>query len=547
MFGGLIFSIALIAIQVDRATEKLGRNFGYVALALTLDGVGAGDIPLKLQPRILPSAVVTRLAEGLPSETWDSIVAETRLLWLAPVVGFGTSLVGLWLIGSLLRRENSGEEFIRGGALVTANELAKKTKKLPVGFHLGGVPVPVDLEPMHFLVAGSTGSGKTVTFAHVLDAARENGQRAILADSGGEFLRRYFRSGDTILNPFDERGADWSPFAEMRGVWDAERIAKSLIPDGVGSAEEWNGYAQQFLSAALQRLWEAGKPSNGELVRVLTVADHTELKALVQGLPAQRLFSEGNEKFLGSVLAIVASFAKPLAWLDPATGKNGFAIRDWVEGDNDSWIFLTYRDDQLASLRRLIAAQLDMLTAGILSLPPDPDCRIWLGLDEFASLGKIQSIEPFLAKARKYGGCGILGLQVLSQLQESYGDKLATTILGNLGTWVVGQTQEPKTQEFLSQFFGKPEILRTVESGSLGGDGAGTISQQFATKTIVALHELRDLPPKHAYLKLKGDFLPCRIVLGDPPTMDSGHPAFLLKELRSVPTPPERKAFDFSV
>lgn len=504
MLVGLAFSFVLGLTHINHARERLGHEFGYAALALTLDRIGAGDVPLKLQPRILASAVAARYEHGLPAETWNSLVKETRILWLTPVAGFGASLAVLWVMGSLLRRKNSGEKFTRGGALVTAKELARKTKKLPAGFELGGVPVPASLEPMHFLVCGSTGAGKTVTFLHILDAARKNHQRAILADSGGDFVRRFFREGDTILNPFDSRGTDWSPFAEMRGLWDADRIAKSIVPDGlVGTAQaEWNGYAQQILAAALRHLWEAGTSTNGELVRILAVAEHEELQGLVAGSPAQRLFAAGNEKFLGNVLAVVGVVAKALAWLDPATGQDGFSIRDWVESDGDSWIFVTYRDDQLESLRPLMAAQLDMLTAGILSLSPNPDRRVWVGLDEFASLGKIQSIEPFLSKSRKYGGCGILGMQLLSQLQESYGDKLATTILGNLGTWVVGQTQEPKTQEYLSQFFGKPEVLRTVESGSLGGDGAGTISQQHGNKTIVAPHELRDLPPKHAFLKL---------------------------------------------
>lgn len=545
MGAGLVLSLGIAAGQIDAGTKKFGDGFGLSVLAMTLDKVGAGNMHLNSMRGVKASDLENSLEQKLPPATWNSLGVRAKLIWWSPAFGFGLSLVFLLGIGRLMSRSNKNEKFIRGGELVPAKQLAKTTYKLPAGFALGGVPIPASLEPMHLLISGSTGSLKTLTFLHVLDAARCNKQRVILADSGGEFLQRYFRGDDVILNPFDARGADWSPFAEMRGLWDAERIAKSIIPDGRGSETEWNGYAQQILAAVLQRLWETGKPTNGELSRILCIAGSSELKDLVAGLPASRMFEEGGERFLASVLAIIGSYAKPLTWLDPSVGQNGFSIRAWLEQGSDGWIYLTYRDDQLASLRPLIAAQIDMLTAGILSLPANPNRRVWLALDEFASLGKVQSIEQFLSKARKYGGCGVLGLQVLSQLQETYGDKMANTILGGLGTWVVGQQPETETREYLSKYFGRPEVLRELESGSKGGDGAGTVSQQYGNKTIIESHEIRDLPPKHGFLKIKGGFPPCRIVLGDLPKVNSGHDAFIPKDLTSRAQPAQPKSFGF--
>src|SRR3546814_16703506 len=84
-------------------------------------------------------------------------------------------------------------------------------------------------------------------------------------------------------------------------------------------------------------------------------------------------------------------------------------LRDWVatEGD-DSWLFVTVKADQLPSLRPLITVWLDIAISAIMSLKPDQQRRLYCVIDELPSLQKLPSLSDFLARARKYGGCGIL-------------------------------------------------------------------------------------------------------------------------------------------
>ena len=70
---------------------------------------------------------------------------------------------------------------------------------------LGGVAIVPHLEPYHFLLAGSTGTGKTTLIDEALSTLIPRGDRCVICDPNGHHLSRFWRDGDTVLNPFDRR------------------------------------------------------------------------------------------------------------------------------------------------------------------------------------------------------------------------------------------------------------------------------------------------------------------------------------------------------
>lgn len=50
---------------------------------------------------------------------------------------------------------------------------------------IGGVPLAREQEPLHLLLAGSTGTGKTTAVAELLDGITARGDRAIVVDPNG--------------------------------------------------------------------------------------------------------------------------------------------------------------------------------------------------------------------------------------------------------------------------------------------------------------------------------------------------------------------------
>lgn len=534
MYLGLLITALVAGSTWQYGKQNLSPRFGWILMAYGAHGIGAKS--LKIPDLNLPAGQIVNALE--PSyRSQKSFRFAVQAFYWAPALGYGLSLGILLMVGSVLRRDKKDDEHLRGAELADAKTLNKMLRGKPANFDLGGVPIPVEVEPVHFLFAGGSGSGKTLAFRRVLGAIRQHDQCAVVADPGGEFLTRFYRNGDVVLNPFDTRSARWSPFAEMRGAWDADRIAKSIIPDGQGNESDWNFYAQQVLSGVLGRLWSVGKPTNGELVHILTGAQTGEMRELLAGLSVRRMFEPGNEKFLASVLSIIGSYAKPLDELNPDAGKDGFSIRNWIENESRGWAFLTYRDDQLVSLRPLIAAWMDMTASAILTLPEDRERRVWLAMDEFAGLGKIQSIEPFLTKARKAGGCAILGLQSISQLHDTYGPQKAQTLLSCLGTWLVLRQGDAESAEAMSLYLGDREVLRQNESGSKAGDGSGNWSEQVVKTRLIMPAELQRLEPRRGYLSLLGNYPVCPVEMAIPNKQPEAAPAFMLREQEtSTPT-----------
>lgn len=426
----------------------------------------------------------------------------------------------------------------RGARVVGEKDLVRLVKraKEATSLLISKIPIPIRTEPQHFLKVGGTGAGKSSAIVQMLDRIFKRVDRAILADAGGLFLARYFNpQQDHLLNPLDQRSVSWSPFAEMQEEWDANTLAKSLVPDGEGTAKEWHGYCQTLVSAILIRCWETDQVTNERLLYYSSIASVEELRELVAGLPAASLVAAGNEKMLGNVRGILGSHIQSLAYLSPEAGRNAFSIRQWVlEGQGS--LYLPYLEDQRETLMHLIAAWLDIASRSILSLKPDATRRIWLVADEVATLGRVQSIIDFLTKARKAGGSAILGLQTISQLRETYGRNNAQTLLSCLSTWLILRPNDAETAEYMSKQLGEEEICRINDSGGKTTQGeSSSWAEQIARQPAVLASELQNLDDRIGYLKLPGSYPVCRLEIPLPPSMASGHEPFLPASRRAAP------------
>ncbi len=439
-------------------------------------------------------------------------------------IGIGVAALGGFLLGLILIRRSlpgggrfpfgrmhPGRRHSRGrqiagaslaGCLPAFGHRLSGTSAPTRTLRVGGIRIPPALEPYHLLCAGSPGSGKSVALADCLETLRRRGDRVLVADCGGDFLSRFHQRGDRILNPVDERSVDWAPLAEMSAAWDAERLARSLVPTRGGAEAEWHHYAQSLVAAVLGRLWETGRTATGTLVDILARSPNGELSAHVAGHPAQTLFEEGAERMLGSVRAIVGTYLAPYRFLDPTTDANGFSVRRWATGGEGGWLFLPYRDDQLAVMRPLLAAWIDLAVGALLSQPPDSRRRFWLVLDELGALGTIPVLTDALTRGRKYGLACLAGVQSVSQLDEAYGSASARILRSCFGSLLVLRTQEAGTAEALSRELGEREIVMREWSHGRGG-ASHTDRRQF--ERLILPGEIQALPDCRGYLALAGN------------------------------------------
>lgn len=443
------------------------------------------------------------------------------------------------LLSGRQARDETAADSLRGSRILPARVLSKLARnEYGAGeLRIGSVGVPRALEPNHFGLFGGTGQGKTVTFTRMLDAVRARGDRAIIADDSGTFLARYGYQrdrGDIVLNPLDARAVTWSPLAEMRHLHDADALAHALIPDAEGDAAQWNLYAQTFASAILWRTFEVDG-NNGDLLFNLLEANVDVLRGMLAGTPAAGLVGEGNERMFGSVRGTVAAYTRGLRYCPADAGRNAFSLRRWV-ADGAGWAYFNYLDDQLRVLAPLAGTMLGIVATGVMSQQPNANRRTWMVLDEVAALGKINALEDFLTKARKCGGCAILGLQAIAQLRERYGRNGAESMLSCLSTQLVLNVSDPDTAEFLSRSLGDVQVSRQTRSGSKADHGAhASWSQVVQTERLILPSEIGSAPRLCGFLKLAGGLPIAPIRLTLPPRTRDRAERFVLRESISLP------------
>jgi len=235
----------------------------YAGVALPmLVGLLHGRAPLsRLLLWPLGAAICTALigaAGGLlaPALAPAMTLRQSHLLMGATCLG--VPLLGYGL-GRLAARTTPAYVHQRGTRIVDGRYVQRSSRKRlrtqPDLITLAGMAVERQDETKHFKLIGTTGSGKSTAIRDVLRTALARGDRAVIADPDGGYLQRFYdpARGDVILNPFDPRSARWDLSAELRDPYDADQLARALIPDAAeGSGREWRAYARTFLSSVLR-------------------------------------------------------------------------------------------------------------------------------------------------------------------------------------------------------------------------------------------------------------------------------------------------------
>lgn len=429
---------------------------------------------------------------------------EKLILLLGIGIGLVLAAILTWLIVVMLRSPFTGQQFkrfLRGTKIVTDDQLKSLTRERKAEqVTVGGIPVPTDVEPTHILVSGSTGVGKTVVIRGLAYSGLVRGDRFIFCDPNGDLLSKFYRPGDRILNPYDTRTEGWSFYNEIRNDYDYKRYALSLVPRGQSAEEEeWCSYGRLLLSECAKKLAMNGNPSVRDLFHWCTIAEPDILKSFLSGTSAESLFV-GAEKALASARFVLAT--KLPEHVEMPTG--GFSIRRFLEDDQSGNLFLTWREDMATALRPLISAWVDVVCTSILSLPESKSRRVWLSLDELASLEKLSSLQDALTKGRKHGLRAIAGLQSVSQLDDIYGTKEAQTLRSCFRSLVVlgGANSDPTTAEEMSKAIGEHEVVREEKSRSERGANRRDRTDR---ERVVMPSEIVSMPNLTALVAFAGD------------------------------------------
>lgn len=441
---------------------------------------------------------------------WDGVLNKwiRAMIWSFLSVSLLVALL-FWYI----RRtgiSQKAEDFLRGGQVVPAKELAQalRIKKKASDLVVAGMPLVFGSETSHILLAGSPGTGKSTLLRQLLGYIRHRGDRAICFSPSGDLIEWFYRDSDVILNPFDDRCPAWNLFDECEQDYHFDGFAAAMIPQPTKSDPFWNNSARVVLSSLIATMKGRGEYGVTGVLDRLTRWPLEDLYDYLRSTEAAALIDPASEKTAVSIRATAASFARALRYV----GEEGdpFHIREWVLNDSGSdWVFLNARPDQIEAVRPLISAWIEIFTNTLMSLPADSKRRVWLIIDELPALNKIPSLSNFLAQARKYGGCGVIAFQQISQLRDRYGHDGAEDLAGLCATWVSMRQNDPETARWSANSFGETEILEAQENISYGAheirDGV-SLSKTRKMRPLVLPSEILNLDDLEGYLRLPGDW-----------------------------------------
>jgi type IV secretory pathway TraG/TraD family ATPase VirD4 len=445
-----------------------------------------------------------------------TMLSTELLLWLFGVHGV---LIGIVLCASLgyafghlmvRRRAPEGPQHRRGAVVSPNNADPGPAEHIT----LAGIPVSPQDETKHFKMIGTTGTGKSTAIKEILTHCRRRGDRAIIADPDGGYLRGYYDpSRDVILNPLDLRSRKWDMFGEITHPHDVEHLVRALIADNGASDRTWPEYARTLVSAMIKQAINADTRDEKVFLSLLHTASNEELKLMLAGTMAQPFLAHGNEKMFGSLRSVATSALRVLEYTSEQTAEP-FSVRRWVRegnskcaGGDGGILFLPYKAGEIAALATIISAWMRL---GIFEAMTreEGDQRLWFIVDELDALGEIDGLKDALARLRKFGGRCILGFQSISQVSSTYGKGVADTIVENCGNTLIlrcSASERGGTSEFASKLIGQRDVIHTTTSQTRRPTewmSSTTKSQQLRTEPAVMASEIERLPDLAGYLKL---------------------------------------------
>lgn len=396
--------------------------------------------------------------------------------------------------------------FYRGTQLVTQDALARLTrerKKQQVT--IAGVPVPTQAESKHFAIGGATGTGKTTVMKEMMLGVMKRGDKQVILDPDGEFLSTFYRPGDVILNPYDERSVGWSFFNEIRNEFDFNRYARSMIVQSSSAeSEEWNDYGRLLFREVARKVYQTSpSPSVEEVFRWTNRSSMEELEEFAEGTEAQALFT-GNDRASSSVRFVLSNKLAPHLIMP----GGDFSLTDWLADDSSKTLFITWTEATRAALQPMISCWVDTVIQIVLGRQTGKGKDVWVWLDELESLGHLPTLGAGLTRGRKKGLHIVSGYQSYSQIVDVYGENLAETMLTNHRSnivFAVGR-QGKATAERMSTALGEHEVMRDKQGRSYRWGEWATRSRNHdvTNERVVMPSEIMALDDLHGYMSFPG-------------------------------------------
>lgn len=536
MTGLLLWGMAAMGWGAWRTTaeDRFGfEQYIWAHVGLFFNGSDATqviDFPDGSSVRMASRALlrmpeIERVAVHMDGVLWSGV------LWSGVFACSGMGVMMVWLCRR--GRRQLADTYQAGDYLATPEETKKQIERAGQAsdLHWGrrAVPLIKNTELQHILLDGSTGTGKSNAMHALLEQIRRRGDRVVLWDEGGHFLSRFYEpEHDYVLNDLDARGAAWSLWEECQESAEFDSVASALIPMTGVQDPFWVLGARTIFSEVAYAMRTDPQRTMGRLLQTLLSTSLDDLQGYLADTAASILVSDKIEKTAISIKSILAAYLKCLRYVKEVGMAPSFSIRDWVRNDREAgWLFLSSVQNHHETLKPLISARLDWAITQILSLSAQSERRIWVFLDELASLQRLPTLFALLAKGRKPGACVVVGIQNRAQLAQTYGHDGAQILSSLLNTRCLFRQPDPDMAVWSARNAGEVIVEELREGQTYGVDTGGvSLQRQETRKPLVSVSEIMALPDLCCYLRLPGGYPLTRLEF-DYRAYPIRHPAFV--------------------
>lgn len=497
-------------------------------------------VPIALIVAFLIASVVAWIYLGLPSSKFDPLKMPAFFWYYRhdPVVlkAFGAGMgIGLFLaaitIWWLARRKPplhgaarfARESEIRRAGFRAANGivLGKKGGKF---LTFGGSE--------HCIVEAPTRSGKGVGIVIpnllswqesvvVLDVKRENWD----ATAG---FRAQYGQAVYLFNPTDPEGrtARYNPLGYIdrtdpdQVVIELQQIATMLFVAPERGEPFWTDSARTAFVGVGAYLAVSDRPFTiGAIYRLMTTGDTRgffkrvleDRRDLSQGCRnALADFTSGAENTFAGIVQTVTS--KLSLWLNPrvdaATETSDFDLRELRSTPMSLYLGVSPDElDRVAPLYNLLFQQLINLNVRDLPGKGTP-LQVLVILDEFARIGRAQTIASAFSYVAGYGIRLLPVIQSRSQLRAVYGEHVANEIVANCGVEVAFTPKELRVANELSErigYVGQESVTKSLTIHGILANRSKSMSDQ--RRALLLPQELMQFPDTDLLL-LRGGIPP---------------------------------------
>lgn len=361
--------------------------------------------------------------------------------------------------------------------------------------------LPESALKVHVGVAGTTGTGKTLTIMQAIDQLRRAPQQpqGIVPDYNGELYARFGKPGDIVLCPFDTRTASFDIFKE--DILPRE-IAEALIEDD--PKDKFFAPNARNLFVDLMRLCTSQAEMQATMNQPLD-----DLRDLLFSKNCDSAAIFDSKKTASNILQTMKTNLEMLSYMRHWNPRGKpFSLIEWAVSSDPRWVWIIIPDKHQSTLKPWVRVWIHLAVKGAMARNIFQSNRemVIIG-DEIPIHGNIPSLPKIPTNGRRYGLHLFAGYQNRKQWFRAYGEAAYEILACLRCRMVFNPGPEGDDAKEAAAILGQDEVSQLSKSQSFntndrgGGETAG-INESVREQFLVSPTELQNLPDLEFYLKL---------------------------------------------